>query len=136
MGSEHIGGLQERRPHVARDGQLHSAQAGERIHRSKRPEATIGGRRAAQRDDYAPGAHLHRGGDQLTGSGGGRSHRIVALRPAHERDPRRTRHLDDGGAPMEPPGSLHRISQRACDDSGLVGSTEHVEGALTSIRER
>ena len=87
-------------------------------------------------DDDVAGALLDRPVDQLTGAGGRRQHRVVALGAAGQAKPAGAGHLDDGRTTFEAPRRLDGRAERTGDDRRAVGATEHVEQPLAAVGHR
>jgi hypothetical protein len=60
----------------------------------------------------------------------------VAVGTTDERQARRSRHLDDGGAAGQAPRGIDGVAERAHDDRLAVAAAQHVERALSAVGQR
>ncbi len=130
---EDRGGVGESRGHVAGRLDLDAPIAPQRRHRLQRPEAAVGGRRAAEPDDYPAGAGPGGGCDQLAGACAAGAQRVVALCSAGQGQPRCPGHFDHGPVASHLPVGCHGVAQRPGHRGGAVGASEGLQGALSPV---
>ncbi len=121
LGPEDLGRTLEWGQHVAGQLQAHPPEAATLLDRGQRAHSTVGGGRAADRQDRVFGARISCGQDQLSRSPAARPLR-VALLLIQQREPRGPGHLQQRGAGVGEPQPLRL--DRASQGVAAIGTAQ------------